>query len=60
MPRQVEEEMKVYKGFKPQAIHAANQAMKEAFGVVVIEANVRNHLRTIRIRWARIKKNRKN
>ncbi|XP_039128983.1 uncharacterized protein LOC120265158 [Dioscorea cayenensis subsp. rotundata] len=56
MASQVEEGLKVDKGFKPQAIHAAIRAMKQAFGVVVTEANVSNHLKTIRRRWARIKR----
>ncbi|XP_039115813.1 uncharacterized protein LOC120251338 [Dioscorea cayenensis subsp. rotundata] len=38
-----EQGLKVDKGFKPQAIHAAIRAMRDAFGVTVIEANVGNH-----------------
>ncbi|KAH7663143.1 Myb/SANT-like domain-containing protein, partial [Dioscorea alata] len=56
MASQVEQGFKVDKGFKPQAFHAAIIAMKNEFGVTVTEANVTNHLRTIRRRWVRIKK----
>ncbi|XP_039140531.1 uncharacterized protein LOC120277754 [Dioscorea cayenensis subsp. rotundata] len=56
MASQVEQGLKVDKGFKPQAIHAVIRAMRDTFGVPVTEANVGNHLRTIRRRWARIKK----
>ena len=56
MASQVEQGFKVDKGFKPQTIQAAIQALKDTFGVTVNEANVSNHLRTIRRRWARIKK----
>ena len=52
----VEQGFKVDKGFKPQTIQAAIQALKDTFGVTVNEANVSNHLRTIRRRWASIKK----
>lgn len=56
MANQVEQGLKVDKGFKPQAIQGAIRAMKDMFGVLVTEGNVGNHLRTIRKRWARIKK----
>ena len=56
MASQVEQGFKVDKGFKPQTIQAAIRALKDTFGVTVTEANVSNHLRTIRRRWARIKK----
>ncbi|XP_039135704.1 uncharacterized protein LOC120273122 [Dioscorea cayenensis subsp. rotundata] len=56
MASQVEQGLKVDKGFKPQALHASIIAMKNEFGIIVIEANVNNHLRTIRKKWARIKK----
>ncbi|KAH7666900.1 Myb/SANT-like domain-containing protein [Dioscorea alata] len=56
MASQVEQGLKVDKGFKPQAIQGAIRAMKDMFGVMVTEGNVGNHLRTIRKRWARIKK----
>ncbi|XP_039115173.1 uncharacterized protein LOC120250420 [Dioscorea cayenensis subsp. rotundata] len=56
MASQVEQGLKVDKGFKPQALHASIIAMKNEFGIIVTEANVNNHLRTIRKRWARIKK----
>ncbi|XP_039133187.1 uncharacterized protein LOC120270229 [Dioscorea cayenensis subsp. rotundata] len=56
MASQVEQGFKVDKGFKPQAFHAAIIAIKNGFGVKVTEANVTNHLRTIRKLWARINK----
>ncbi|KAH7677231.1 Myb/SANT-like domain-containing protein [Dioscorea alata] len=56
MANQVEQGLKVDKGFKPQAIQGAIRAMKDMFGVLVTEGNVGNHLRTIWKRWARIKK----
>ncbi|KAH7659790.1 Myb/SANT-like domain-containing protein [Dioscorea alata] len=56
MASQVEQGLKVDKSFKPQAIHGAIRAMKDTFGVIVTEANVSNHLRTIRRRWAKMKK----
>ncbi|KAH7672521.1 Myb/SANT-like domain-containing protein [Dioscorea alata] len=56
MASQVEQGFKVDKGFKPQAFHAAIKAIKQEFGIIVTESNVSNHLRTIKKRWARIKK----
>ena len=51
MTSQVGQGFKVDKGFKPQAFHAVNTAIKNEFAIIVTEANVTNHLR-----WARSKK----
>lgn len=56
MATQVEEGFKVDKGFKPQAIHNAIQAMKKVFGVTVTEANVSSQIKTIRRSCARVTK----
>jgi len=56
MVSQVEQGLKVDKGFKPETLHASIIAMKNEFRIIVTEADVNNHLRTIRKRWVRIKK----
>ena len=47
MASQVEQDFKLDKDFKSQALHAAITIMKNEFGMIVIEANVSGHLRTI-------------
>lgn len=51
MAYQVEQGFKVDKGCKPQAFYAVIITIKIEFGIIVTEANVTNHLKTICKQW---------
>ncbi|KAJ0985773.1 hypothetical protein J5N97_004129 [Dioscorea zingiberensis] len=54
MATQVENGLKCDKTFRPQAIHAAIRALKDNFGKDCTDANIHNHLRTLKRKWATI------